>query len=995
MAKLSKIFESINHTKTYESQKKTYLTKKLVESYMLSEGLTHNGVTTDLVVDKLISEAIKYGNEAKAIAFLKDVEKEAINEGFLSKIGSGLKKAATWAKDKVKGAINAVKNFFSGNKVIEAAFDKFHSEIKPAYEILKSADGKQTSIEDKTEDTKLLNSLEVTSDYSYLFEGDTPPAEGETTTPESGEDADADAGVAAMASYLFNGKKVDTGKKTGSTQQRVKFYAITKSGVNSTLWVGPSNNISEMKVLMSYMKSSNKLFMNLSTDVVATQLEMELIANLLLAIKNNQNLNPDGAYREVTQAGKKVVLDQSGKKWQLIPGKLVIMSIGGKSKLPLKLKKAVQQEQFMGVLGIKKQEGEVGQDTEVVANNNKKVDGKPVFKEAGHENETQEEFEDRMTAWSDAEDNKDFGDDDETNDYLVDLEGKINQFFGMNHEDLIDNKLDDVVDTIFEKTPVKIDDINEYNDNIATVLEYYAGTDKKLTPEQITSIAGDLTAITEVSYPKVIARSMAEAKTPEEKQAIVDRGLNLVMELQKIAGAHGVKFPFNKEAWKEVTGELQLKDIKDETNYGSTEAPKEDENVEDDDSKFTPEQQKMIDSFIDISTTFGIPARSLTNAQEVLEEYDIGNTNLTNEMVQTFVRYLDEIKENGTLKDSAVKFNKFSPEQRAEAIIKIAGEFKNKEDAPVQEETVDSPEKWMKAVINNSGVKNSIDEALLTKLEVDKGSLWANFGKFAKEHNNDLAEIFLATNFGGDHKPMTDNEFLAYATGVDKIASYAQKAVSSDKLDSQGHDKTAFNNFLVTATSAATTLNKTINPANLGAGVSGGGSKSDNVQNTASGTTPTTTNQTTPETSTPTELEKPKADPYEAFLKQIETDSPELSETLKTLDEASKKVWAKEIVKLNKAGVSYDNINEYIKTAPEFFNRKKLKIKIDYLKKLSSKNIPMDIRIKALTAMKEEDVLDSFDSIDIFNNVDGEVYKTGNFVTDDNAKNTIFSKSKF
>lgn len=592
MVKLSKIFENVDHTKSYEKQKREYFAKKIFESFLISEGKSSKGFGIDEVTNKIFLEAIKYGNEKKAIRFVKDIENEfMMNEGFMDTIKGAVKGAANWVKDKVSKVIGKIKDWFAGP--IQKAFTAFNAKVKPATEKLMK-EGKKTLVNDTTktaelaapETPKLLTqslTITVPQDYSYLMEGLNLDMSGDAAKGpidhavvgaegDADDGAEADAGVQAMADNLFGGKKIESGKKTGSTQARVKFYAITKSGNNSTLWVGPDPTVNTMKALGAYMASSGKIFLNLADDIIGSQLEMDLIANLFLAIKNNPKLNPKGEYGAVSNAGKKIIVDHIGKKMQIIPGKLVIAGVGGKAGLPMKLKGASTQEKFMGVLGIKKQEEETGTDTEVVANNTAKEDGKPKQEDFvdGFGKPDVAAFEAAMKEWADKEDDKDFGTDHngEEVDYLIDLEAKINQFFGMNHEDLINNKLDDVVDTVFEKTPVVVEDLNGYNDNIGTVLEYYQGTDKKLTPEQATAIAGDLNAIVEVSYPKVIARSLEKVETPEEKQAIVDRGINLANELVKIAASHGVTFTFDKTKWAEKTGGLELKDWTDGTNYG-------------------------------------------------------------------------------------------------------------------------------------------------------------------------------------------------------------------------------------------------------------------------------------------------------------------------------------------------------------------------------------------------------------------------------------------
>lgn len=409
MTKLSKIFENINDKDTI---KQKYYAEKIVDNFLLQEGKLDKAYDLEYIQDKIVEEAYKKESLNESLKFVDGIFKQ-INERFMDTIkdlGKSVKKGIKNVASAIGGKL---KELWTGAGDAEKVIKKWHTLVTAEANKLDA----------------LVDSL-ILDDESYLFEKsmivdvngnnfDDPKElktdlgdETETGEPVDTDGGDVDNGVDAMASKLFSGKKVETGKKTGSTQKRVKFYAITKSGVNSTLWVGPTNNIAQMQVLMTYMKSSNKMFLNLTKEVVETELEMNLISNLLLAIKNNADLNPDGVIRDVVQAGKKVVVDHNGKKVQIVPGRLIVMSISGKSKLPIKVKNSVSSQDFMKAFGIQSQSEFApsgGADTDVSNNSNDKNykgDAKPIKGEPGYEDETDEEYKDRLDDWS-------FGDDTE------------------------------------------------------------------------------------------------------------------------------------------------------------------------------------------------------------------------------------------------------------------------------------------------------------------------------------------------------------------------------------------------------------------------------------------------------------------------------------------------------------------------------------------------------------------------------------------------------
>ena len=258
MLKLSSVFETVNKNNLYEQSKKEYLAKKLVESHILTES---NFDSID-VEEKLFVEAIKYNNIDDAIKFIKEIEELALMEGFLKNAWNKTKKIAGKIKDgvvkTVKKVIKKIKDFFTG--IIVNIFSEFHTVVVPAVKKLQTQGLKKIDSNRRVSNKPLNNSLEFrfNHDYGYLFEETDLVVVPTEKTEEDKEEIDNS--INALVTKLFSGKKVETGKKTGSTQKRLKFYAITKAGVNSTLWVGSTNKIDDMKVLLVYMKSSKKSF---------------------------------------------------------------------------------------------------------------------------------------------------------------------------------------------------------------------------------------------------------------------------------------------------------------------------------------------------------------------------------------------------------------------------------------------------------------------------------------------------------------------------------------------------------------------------------------------------------------------------------------------------------------------------------------------------------------------------------------------------------------
>ena len=552
-----------------------------------------------------------------------------------------------------------------------------------------------------------------------------------------------------MAAKLFSGKKVETGKKTGSSQKSVKFYAITKAGVNSTLWIGPSNTLDQMKILLVYMGSSGKLFLNLDPTIVGSLLEMELITNLLLAIKNNPKLNPNEAFGSVTQAGKKIVLDHNGKKVILFPGKLAIVNVGAKSTKPIKLKNAADQGTLKKTFGIK---DVTDTSDEVNADNTAADDKKPVKGEPGFETETDDEFKVRMDAWSDGKDDADFkasSDDGTEKDYKVGLAQQIHDFFGIDQNDL---DLFDIDNPVEDKNPdLKIDDINTYNVNLNTLLEYYAGDDGKMEPNDQEEIAIDFAAITQITYKNAVKRSLDEvdttdpAKALDAKKVILDDGIRLVAELKKIAGKYGVNFEFNSSNWDDISEGIQLTDYNDEDNFGSLDA------VDDEGNRINAEGKRIDAEGNVIPDAEGETPALDAEGNPIPGEEDAG----------------EGPKEVEPLEE---------PEPGTEAPV-------------VDEKT------WMTTSIKSSGVMNS-ETKLLKKMQVDSGSLWKNFAGFAAKHRNDLPAVMLATDGKADYAPMSENEYIGYAANLDTLLGHIRKEVNDNKLSPQMYDKQMFMDFI-------------------------------------------------------------------------------------------------------------------------------------------------------------------------------------------------------
>lgn len=120
-------------------------------------------------------------------------------------------------------------------------------------------------------------------------------------------------------------------------------------------------------------------------------------------------------------------------------------------------------------------------------------------------------------------------------------------------------------------------------------------------------------------------------------------------------------------------------------------------------------------------------------------------------------------------------------------------------------DNVIQPKEWIETVLKNSSAMN-LDPNLVANLKVEPKNVWSHFMAFAKEKGYDFPDIINATDdASGDHNPMTDNEFIAYATQIDSMVSYIKQNLGKT-LDSGKYDMTAFNNFLVSISSPANKL---------------------------------------------------------------------------------------------------------------------------------------------------------------------------------------------
>ena len=431
---------------------------------------------------------------------------------------------------------------------------------------------------------------------------------------------------------------------------------------------------------------------------------MDFIKNLLLAIKNNSKLNPNNIYREVTQIGKKVVLDQNGKKWQLIPGKLIIMGIENKASLPIKLKSAPTQGKFKAVFNIKTEK----EDEKTPEENSNNQNNSLIPKSKNEEeipDPNAKAIEDQLSIYF-----KNFV------GMAVPEEGATNFFAGNNPSNKITLKM---AKTFLDKLEVAKETIGGVT-KIAKTFKSLKGDSRY---KKFVEIAGD-----SERYPIVLS---SDVDTIAIEKHLSDY-------LKKI----GIKTPKNGI-----------------TNFLTDNNPS---------NKIT---LKMAKTFI--------------NKLEVAEKTEGG--------IKKIIHTLNSLKGNARYK----KFIEIISDNKTYPIIisKL-----------IPEEEIDSPEKWMKAIVENSGVKN-IDQNVIDILQVKPTEVWKNFLSFAKRHNNDLSDVIMATNSeNGDHAPMSNNEYIAYATQLYSIISYVERATGTGKLDTQRYTPNAFREFLITVKPAAQKL---------------------------------------------------------------------------------------------------------------------------------------------------------------------------------------------
>jgi hypothetical protein len=337
MAKLSAIFENI-HEQDIKKQK--YYAEKITEHFMLMEGDIDEAYDIDFIERQIIKESLKKPTLDETLLFVDGIMTH-IDEGFVDNIVQGAKKIGT----KIK---NAITSLLDGPVAKE--LKKWNLDIIAAANKLEG-----------------LNDSLINLNDDYLFEGmswdeinDVTDEISSDNTSSSAPSPDNDSEVtytnaaASMIGKLFAGKQVKTGKKTGSKQKRLMFYAITKVGTDSTLWVGSSNDITTMNALLIFKKASSKLYMNIDTSIIESQLEMKLIHDLLMAIQSNPEINVDGVYRGIKQNGNKILLVHGNKNMKIMPGLNYILSIGSKSQLPIKKTASATPDQFIMDNGVEK-----------------------------------------------------------------------------------------------------------------------------------------------------------------------------------------------------------------------------------------------------------------------------------------------------------------------------------------------------------------------------------------------------------------------------------------------------------------------------------------------------------------------------------------------------------------------------------------------------------------------------------------------------------------
>lgn len=511
MAKLSKIFENIENSAN-EKEKYHYFAEKLFESLKLEEGLSKIGFKIEQVEEKILSEALKYSSEKEAIDFLKGIEKEfLINEKWTDTLVS----AKNWVVDKVGKIINKVKSWWNGP--VKTAVKKFNDMA------IEYADELQSKAR-----ISLNQSMEYnTSKKSYLMENE---------EIEELENTDI------LIQKLFDGKIVN-GKKTGSNQKRVKFYSITKNGNNITLWVGSAPQIESMNVLGVFAKSTRKLFLNLDTNFISSQMEMGFISELLTSIKNNPQMNPDNYYSEIKQNGKKIILIHNNKNIQIIPGKIMILGLANKSNTTIKIKETVDQNKFMQFFGI---EDVIGTTSPIEKSDDEPKqedfigsDGKPDI----------EAYNKAFEEWSEKQDSDSFGNDIEIddNEYIKGLEDKILKSLNITVEQIKNESISSIIMSKFQKDQsITFNEIPDYNDHIASVIEYYTiKKDDKIFSDKLNNLSEDLTKIVEQGYLIIINKELELVDDISSKEKILSSALEYAMELFELVKTFDITFEYD------------------------------------------------------------------------------------------------------------------------------------------------------------------------------------------------------------------------------------------------------------------------------------------------------------------------------------------------------------------------------------------------------------------------------------------------------------------
>ena len=511
MAKLSKIFESIENI-VYEKEKYQYFAEKLFESLKLEEGLSKTGFKIEQVEEKILSEALKYSSEKEAIDFLKGIEKEfLINEKWTDTLVS----AGQWVSKKVGKLIDKVKSWWNGP--VKTAVKKFN-DMAIVY-----ADELQSKAR-----ISLNQSMEYNgSNKSYLMENE---------EIEELENTDI------LIQNLFDGKSVN-GKKTGSNQPRVKYYSITKIGNDITLWVGPDHQIESMNVLGEFTKSTNKLFLNLDTNFISSQMEMGFISELLTSIKNNPQINPDNYYGEIKQNGKKIILIHNNKNIPIIPGKILILGLANKSNTTIKIKETVDQNKFMQIFGI---EDAIGTTSPIEKSDDEPKqedfigsDGKPDI----------DAYNKAFDEWSEKHDSDSFGNDSEIvdNEYIKGLEDKILKSLNITVEQIKNESISSIIMSKFQKDQsIKFNEIPDYNEYIASVMEYYTlKKDDKIFSDKLNNLSEDLTKIVEQGYLIIINKELESVDDISSKEKILSSALEYAMELSVLAKSFDITFKYD------------------------------------------------------------------------------------------------------------------------------------------------------------------------------------------------------------------------------------------------------------------------------------------------------------------------------------------------------------------------------------------------------------------------------------------------------------------